>query len=80
MGASHNIVENARHPFMHRTESVDYAIILQGEITMLLDESEVHLKAGDVLVQRGTNHAWSNRGTETCYIAFILVDATAQRA
>ncbi len=79
MGASHNIVENARHPFMHRTESVDYAIILQGEITMLLDDSEVHLKAGDVLVQRGTNHAWSNRGTETCYIAFILVDAVERR-
>jgi mannose-6-phosphate isomerase-like protein (cupin superfamily) len=79
MGASHNIVENARHPFMHRTDSVDYAIILSGEITMLLDEGEVHLKAGDVLIQRGTNHAWSNRGTETCMIAFILVDAVAKR-
>jgi mannose-6-phosphate isomerase-like protein (cupin superfamily) len=75
MGAAANIVENARHPFMHRTDSVDYAIILQGEITMLLDDSEVQLKAGDVVVQRGTNHAWSNRGTETCQIAFVLVDA-----
>ena len=80
MGAANNIVAGARHPFMHRTDSVDYAIILSGEITMLLDDSEVHLKAGDVLVQRGTNHAWSNRGTETCYIAFILVDAVAKHA
>lgn len=79
MGAAANIVENARHPFMHRTDSVDYAIILSGEITMLLDESEVHLKAGDVLIQRGTNHAWSNRGKETCVIAFILIDAVARR-
>jgi len=80
MGAAHAIVENARHPFMHRTDSVDYAVILQGEITMLLDESEVHLKAGDVVIQRGTNHAWSNRGTETCLIAFVLVDAVARHA
>lgn len=80
MGAAHNIVENARHPFMHRTDSVDYAIILQGEITMLLDDSAVRLKAGDVVVQRGTNHAWSNRGTETCQIAFVLVDAVKQHS
>jgi mannose-6-phosphate isomerase-like protein (cupin superfamily) len=78
MGAAHAIVENARHPFMHRTDSVDYAIVLRGEITMLLDDSEVHLKAGDVLIQRGTNHAWSNRGKETCLIAFVLVDAVAK--
>ena len=64
-----------RHPFMHRTRSLDYAIILSGEITMLLDDSEVHLKAGDVLIQQGTNHAWINRGTQPCRIAFVLVDA-----
>jgi mannose-6-phosphate isomerase-like protein (cupin superfamily) len=75
MGASDAIVEDARHPFMHRTNSVDYAVILSGEITMLLDDSDVQLKAGDVVVQRGTNHAWSNRGKETCLIAFVLVDA-----
>ena len=63
-----------RHHAMHRTKSVDYAIILSGEIDMLLDDSEVHLKAGDVLVQQGTNHAWVNRGTETCRIAFVLID------
>ena len=75
MGASKAIVENARHPFMHRTNSVDYAIIVKGEINMLLDDTEVHLKAGDVVVQRGTNHAWSNQGKETCLIAFVLIDA-----
>jgi len=66
--------KNAPHPMMHRTETVDYAIVLEGEITMLLDDSEVVLKAGDVLVQRGTNHAWSNRGTKPARIAFILID------
>ena len=74
MGAAHAVVENARHPFMHRTDTVDYAIILEGEITMLLDESEYLLKAGDVVVQRGTNHAWSNRSNQLCRIAFILID------
>jgi mannose-6-phosphate isomerase-like protein (cupin superfamily) len=51
----------AAHAFMHRTKSIDYALVLEGEIDMLLDDSEVHLKAGDVLVQQGTNHAWVNR-------------------
>ena len=78
MGAAHAIVEGARHPFMHRTDSVDYAVVLQGEIDMLLDDSEVHLKAGDMVVQRGTNHAWSNRGKESCFIAFVLIDGTAK--
>jgi hypothetical protein len=64
-----------RHPFMHRTRSLDYAIILSGEIDMLLDDCEVHLKAGDVLIQQGTNHAWINRGKDVCRIAFVLVDA-----
>jgi quercetin dioxygenase-like cupin family protein len=64
-----------RHPLMHRTRSLDYAIVLSGEIDMLLDDSEIHLKAGDVLVQQGTNHAWINRGTEVCRIAFVLIDA-----
>ena len=75
MGAGANIVEGARHPFMHRTDSVDLAVVMEGEIYMLMDETEVHLKAGDVVIQRGTNHAWSNRGTETCIIAFVLIDA-----
>ncbi len=67
--------ERPRHPSMHRTGTIDYALILSGEIDMLLDDSEVHLKAGDVLVQRGTNHAWVNRGDAPCLVAFILVDA-----
>ena len=60
---------------MHRTRSIDYAVVLAGEIDMLLDDSEVHLEAGDVLVQQGTVHAWINNGTEACRIAFILIDA-----
>ncbi len=65
----------SRHPLMHRTRSIDYAVVISGEIDMLLDDTEVHLKAGDVLVQQGTNHAWVNRGREACCIAFVLVDA-----
>lgn len=57
----------------HATDSIDYAVILSGEIDMQLDEGEVHLKAGDVLVQRATIHNWENRGTEPCVIAFILI-------
>ncbi|CAN0411301.1 unnamed protein product, partial [Discosporangium mesarthrocarpum] len=64
-----------RHPGMHKTRSVDYGIVISGEIDMVMDEGEVHLKAGDVIVQRGTNHAWANRGTENCRIAFVLIDA-----
>src|SRR5258707_1127561 len=58
-----------RHAHMHRTKSIDYAIVLSGEIDMLLDDSEVRLKAGDILVQQGTNHAWVNRSDEVCRIA-----------
>ncbi len=65
----------ARHHAMHRTRSIDYAIVLEGEIDMLLEDSEVHLRAGDVLVQQGTDHAWVNRGTSPCRIAFVLIDA-----
>jgi mannose-6-phosphate isomerase-like protein (cupin superfamily) len=63
------------HPFMHRTRSIDYAVVMSGEIDMKLDEEEIHLKAGDVLVQQGTNHAWINRSGKPCRIAFILIDA-----
>jgi quercetin dioxygenase-like cupin family protein len=61
---------------MHRTKSVDYGIVLEGEIDLLLDSGEtVNLKAGDVVVQRGTIHAWVNRTDKWCRIAFILIDA-----
>jgi len=66
--------EGGRHPLMHRTETIDYGIVLSGELTLVLDDSEVHLRAGDIVVQRGTNHAWSNRSGQPCIIAFILVD------
>jgi len=80
MGAGANVVQGARHPWMHRTDSVDYGIVLTGEIWMLMDkeEDDVLLKAGDVVVQRGTNHAWANRGTEPCTIMFILLDGVTQ--
>ncbi len=60
---------------VHRTDSVDYATVISGEIDMELDDSVVHLKAGDVLVQRGTIHNWVNHGKEPCVIAFVLIDA-----
>ena len=64
----------APHPFMHRTETVDYGIVLEGEITLILDDSEVTLKASDVVIQRGTDHAWANRSDKICRMAFILLD------
>ena len=66
--------EHPRDPGMHRTRTLDYAVIMSGEIDMVLDDSEVHLKAGDVVIQQGTNHAWVNRGGEPCQVAFILID------
>ena len=65
----------SRHPGMHKTSTVDYAIVLSGEIYALMDEGEVLLAAGDVLIQRGTNHAWSNRTDAPAYVAFVLIDA-----
>ncbi|MGP3769706.1 cupin domain-containing protein [Streptomyces sp. SDT5-1] len=58
---------------VHRTESVDYGIVLEGEIVLMLDDSEVTLRAGDVVVQRGTDHAWANRSESVCRVAFVLV-------
>lgn len=77
MGVHHPVDSggNSRHPYMHRTRSVDYAIILEGEIDMLLDDSEVHLKTGDVVIQQGTNHAWVNQSDRNCRMAFVLIDA-----
>jgi hypothetical protein len=66
---------NPRHPGFHKTDTIDYAIMLSGEIYALMDEGETLLRAGDVLIQRGTNHAWSNRTQENAVLAFVLVDA-----
>ena len=72
---SHATAAIPRHAGFHKTDSIDYAIVLSGEIYALMDEGEVLLKTGDVLIQRGTNHAWSNRTDEPAYVAFVLIDA-----
>jgi mannose-6-phosphate isomerase-like protein (cupin superfamily) len=64
-----------RHPAIHRTRTIDYVVVLEGEIHLLLDEGEVRLRAGDVVVQRATNHAWINRGDAVCRLAMVFVDA-----
>lgn len=62
------------HPLMHRTESIDYGVVLEGELTLVLDKGEVDLKPGHVVVQRGTNHAWANRSGKVCRMLFVLID------
>jgi quercetin dioxygenase-like cupin family protein len=64
----------APHPLMHRTETVDYGVVIEGEITLVLDDSEVALRPGSVVVQRGTNHAWANRSGRPARMLFVLVD------
>jgi naringenin degradation protein FdeH len=64
-----------RHAHMHRTRSIDYAIVLSGEIWAVMDNGETKMTAGDVLIQRGTNHAWANRSNAPCVVAFVLIDA-----
>ena len=75
-GAGHaaDASDDPPHPLMHRTETIDYAVCLSGEIHLVLDDSEVLVRAGDVVVQRGTNHAWSNRTDLPCRMAFVLID------
>lgn len=80
MGSSaHALTEqpNAKHTLMHRTKSVDFGIVLEGELTMVLDDSETVLRAGDVVIQRGTNHAWANKSDKRVVIAFVLIDGEA---
>ena len=75
-GIYHDATHDGRkHPGMHRTDTVDYAIVLEGEIWSVMDEGETLMRAGDVLIQRGTNHAWANRSDKTARIAFVLIDA-----
>jgi mannose-6-phosphate isomerase-like protein (cupin superfamily) len=72
--AASTVKADSPHPLMHRTESVDYGIVIEGEMTLVLDDSEVLLKPGSVVVQRGTNHAWANRSGRPCRMLFVLVD------
>lgn len=62
------------HPLMHRTQTLDYAIVIDGELTLVLDDSETVLRAGDIVIQRGTSHAWANRSAAPCRVAFMLID------
>jgi len=64
----------SRHAFMHKTETVDYGIMLEGELTLIMDEGETVIRPGDIVVQRGTNHGWANRSGKPCRICFVLID------
>ncbi|MEN2413624.1 cupin domain-containing protein [Flavobacterium mesophilum] len=66
--------ENAPHPLMHKTETIDYGIVLEGELTLIVDRGETTAKAGDIIIQRGTNHAWSNKSGKPCRVVFVLID------
>ena len=73
-GGASTFKEGARHPLMHRTETIDYAVVLEGEITLVLDDQDIVLKAGDVCVQRGNNHSWSNRSGKVVRMLYVLID------
>ena len=75
IGAADAPVEGSDDPMMHKTATVDYLMVLKGEIWAILDDSEVCLKPGDVMIQRGTNHSWSVRADEPCLLAAVLVNA-----
>ena len=75
MGAAHERVDTSRRPSMHKTKTIDYIILLKGDVTLLLDEDEVRLKPFNVVVQRGTNHAWVNNGSEPALLIAVLIDS-----
>jgi quercetin dioxygenase-like cupin family protein len=77
-GARVTADRSARHPGFHQTDTVDYAICLEGEVWAVLDDDETLMRAGDVLIQRGTFHAWSNRSEQLCRMLFVLIDAAPQ--
>jgi mannose-6-phosphate isomerase-like protein (cupin superfamily) len=72
--ASSSFGKGGRHPLLHRTETIDYAVVLEGQMTLVMDDKEIVLNAGDVVVQRGTNHAWSNRSSKRVRMLYILID------
>ena len=73
IGAAHHRIDTSKHPAMHKTETIDYIILLKGDVTLILDEEEVDLNPFDVVVQRGTNHAWVNNGTEPALLIAVLI-------
>ena len=75
MGAAHHRVDTSRNAAMHETDTIDYIILLKGDVTLILDEEEVPLKPHDVVVQRGTNHAWVNNGSEPALLIAVLIDS-----
>mgnify|MGYP001434501839 FL=1 len=75
IGAGHHRVNTSKHPAMHKTETIDYIILLKGDVTLILDEDEVTLKPHDVVVQRGTNHAWVNNEDEPALLIAVLIDS-----
>ena len=75
MGAAHHRVDTSRNAAMHETDTIDYIILLKGDVTLILDEEEVRLKPHDVVVQRGTNHAWVNNGSDPAILIAVLIDS-----
>ena len=75
IGAAHHRIDTSKHPAMHKTETIDYIILLKGDVTLILDEEEINLKPFDVVVQRGTNHAWTNNGDDPALLIAVLVDS-----
>ena len=75
IGAGHHRIDTSKHPAMHKTETIDYIILLKGDVTLILDEEEIDMKPFDVVVQRGTNHAWVNNGTEPALLIAVLIDS-----
>ena len=75
IGAAHHRIDTTKHPEMHKTETIDYIILLKGDVTLVLDQEEVDLKPFDVVVQRGTNHAWVNNGDEPALLIAVLIDS-----
>ena len=75
IGAAHHRIDTSKHPAMHKTETIDYIILLKGDVTLLLDEEQVRLEPFDTVVQRGTNHAWVNHGDEPALLIAVLIDS-----
>ena len=78
VGAADTRVDTERHPAMHKTETIDYIILLKGDVTLLVDNDDVDLHPHDVVIQRGTNHAWVNKGTEPALLIAVLIDSTIE--